>query len=266
MMHEVRKIIRAFGGVTELARALGHKNSTTVHGWKLRSRIPEKHHQRVLKAARDRGLTLPQDDLEEYLTTSDDAAKTVGSQIRFLRKAAGITLQEMAARTGRSVGLLSRIERDAGQPSITTLKAIAKALHVNIGWFFEDGPPRCRVAAQHVVRRDARRQLSFSRGGRAAQAGYADLLLSPSLEGNLVMGLTRMPGRYDLGEPTLLDSDMVCYLLEGSLNLHINGEILQINTGDSFGILAGKIYQISNPGDRHAELVWALSPIRIDLK
>lgn len=262
-MHGVNRVIREFGGVTELARALGHRNSTTVHGWKVRSRIPEKHHAGILRAARDRGLDISKAEFERFLATPDETATSVGSQIRLLRKAAGITLQEMSALTGRSVGLLSRIERDAGQPSITTLKAIAQALHVNIGWFFDDGIQANRKAAQYIVRRDGRRQLAFSKG---RQEGYVDYLLSPNLQGNLVMGLTRMPAHYGLGEPTLLGSDMVCYLLEGELQLHVDGEILQVDPGDSFGIRAGKIYQLSNPGDHDVKLVWALSPIRIDLK
>lgn len=46
-MTHVEIIIERFGGMTALARALGHKNPTTVQGWKVRGIIPA-HQQRAL--------------------------------------------------------------------------------------------------------------------------------------------------------------------------------------------------------------------------
>ncbi|MBO9624139.1 MAG: hypothetical protein J7500_15635 [Sphingomonas sp.] len=37
------ELIRERGGIRPLARALGHKNHTTVQGWWERNNIPEEH-------------------------------------------------------------------------------------------------------------------------------------------------------------------------------------------------------------------------------
>jgi hypothetical protein len=51
-------IIELFGGVSALARALGHKWPTTVQGWKNRGIIPAHAQQDVLDAAKREGINL----------------------------------------------------------------------------------------------------------------------------------------------------------------------------------------------------------------
>lgn len=52
------KIIEKFGGISQLAKALGHEHPTTVQGWKARGRIPAKQQDVVLKLAREKGIDL----------------------------------------------------------------------------------------------------------------------------------------------------------------------------------------------------------------
>ena len=55
-------IIGKFGGISALARALGHKHPTTVQGWKARGVIPAKRQSEVLNKARELGMDVgPQD-------------------------------------------------------------------------------------------------------------------------------------------------------------------------------------------------------------
>jgi hypothetical protein len=46
-----REIIRSLGGIRPLARALGHRNHTTVQGWYERGSIPTDRLNEVLAAA-----------------------------------------------------------------------------------------------------------------------------------------------------------------------------------------------------------------------
>ena len=47
-MHNARQIISERGGIRKLARALDHRNHTTVQGWWDRERIPEDRRAEVL--------------------------------------------------------------------------------------------------------------------------------------------------------------------------------------------------------------------------
>ena len=51
-------IIAKFGGMSALARALGHRNPTTVQGWKQRGFIPARRQGDVLDAAKAKGIEL----------------------------------------------------------------------------------------------------------------------------------------------------------------------------------------------------------------
>lgn len=64
-MTPIEQIIEKFGGITGLARALGHKNPTTVQGWKERDVIPAQRIPEVIKAGHANGLELTLDDFFE---------------------------------------------------------------------------------------------------------------------------------------------------------------------------------------------------------
>jgi len=54
----------------------------------------------------------------------------IGREVRLLRKSIGITVADLAASCGLSVGMLSKIENGLTSPSLTTLQALAHALGV----------------------------------------------------------------------------------------------------------------------------------------
>lgn len=64
-MSQSERIIGVFGGLTKLANALGHKNVTTVQGWKARGFVPARQQPLVLEAARKAGVLLAPEDFFE---------------------------------------------------------------------------------------------------------------------------------------------------------------------------------------------------------
>jgi TorA maturation chaperone TorD len=77
--HAVDAVIESFGGLSGLAKALGHSHVTTVQGWRDRGSIPVKHHGRILEAAKTLGIQLQRNDLLDELPLADlsdeDAAR-----------------------------------------------------------------------------------------------------------------------------------------------------------------------------------------------
>lgn len=61
-MNHTQEIINKFGGLTSLSKMLGHKNPTTVQGWKERGIVPARQQIKLLKAARKHGIDLKPDD------------------------------------------------------------------------------------------------------------------------------------------------------------------------------------------------------------
>ena len=65
-------------------------------------------------------------------TPEENLHRVIGETIRGLRKDRGLTLKQMARRTGLSVSLLSQIERAESSASISSLYKIATSLDVRI--------------------------------------------------------------------------------------------------------------------------------------
>jgi DNA-binding NtrC family response regulator len=79
-------------------------------------------------AIREKGLLV---DMETRLN------QIVGGRLRELRQGGGLTLKQLANRTGLSVSLISQIELGKSAASMSTLHKLATALQVKMTWFFE---------------------------------------------------------------------------------------------------------------------------------
>ena len=102
----------------------------------------------------------------------------IGAEIRRLRKSLDLTMAELAASSGISAGMLSKIENGGISPSLATLDSLAKALNV----------PISRLFAETEERRDC----SFVKAGagvridrRGTKAGHLYDLLGHSLAGEI---------------------------------------------------------------------------------
>lgn len=62
----------------------------------------------------------------------------IGSKIKRLRQANGLTLEELANRSELTKGFLSQLERDLTSPSVATLEDILEALGTNLQEFFSE--------------------------------------------------------------------------------------------------------------------------------
>ena len=62
--------------------------------------------------------------------------RRLGAEIREVRKARGLTLQDMSDAVSCSVAYLSRIERGSARVSSELLTEISTALAVDTEWFF----------------------------------------------------------------------------------------------------------------------------------
>lgn len=71
VMTQAKRIIAKFGNMSNLARALGHRNVTTVQGWAERGYIPPRQHAAVWAAAKATGIEM---ELSDFAAVNDEAA------------------------------------------------------------------------------------------------------------------------------------------------------------------------------------------------
>ena len=180
-----------------------------------------------------------------------DETRTIGADLRALRRARGLTLDALAGRLGRSVGWLSQVERDLSTPGVDDLRGLAAALDVSVSSLFrssaapgEDG---------HIVRAGSRRPI----GSRAA--GLEEELLSPDLTDNFeVVQSTFAPGAR-LEAPVTRPTQEVGHIVSGRLRIEIAGKAFDLGPGDSFRI-RGEPFRWSNPHDTPCTAIWVIAP------
>ena len=191
--------------------------------------------------------------------------ESIGDEIRQLRKARGLTLQELADVTGKSVGFLSQVERNLTKPSVAALQDISEALEVHIGWFFQGDVEADETERQYIVRKNARRRLSYSDLSSTDYLGHYDHLLSANLNGELVLGMSRYePGCSSGDDCYSHKGEEAGFVLQGRLELSIGDQVYILNEGDSFSFPSTVPHRFANPAeDKDTVVIWANTPITL---
>ncbi|MFS2197096.1 cupin domain-containing protein [Pseudomonas sp. Pseusp3] len=174
-----------------------------------------------------------------------------GLRIKYLRKKKGLSLQQVADRIGRSIGFVSQIERGLSQPSIEDIGAIAQLLEVDYLSFFtsEQELPKHPV----LVKRRERSALDY-------RGGIKDQLLSPDISGKFHMLLTEIaPGSRSSDDLMTDAGEQGGLVLDGELELTINGETLHLVEGDSFHFTSSTPHSYVNKGQIPTKIVWVFA-------
>lgn len=181
-----------------------------------------------------------------------ETSASLGHDLRSLRKAKGLTLNEVADKVNRSVGFLSQVERGLSSPSIEDLRAIASAYEVPVSWFFmtEDVDPAERGV---VVRANSRRQLG------TRESGIVEELLSPDFGGTFEMFRSEFEPGAEMTEAIQRETAEEGYVVTGCLDLWVDGQLFRLNSGDTFRV-DHQSYRWRNPGDTTTVVVWVVSP------
>lgn len=183
---------------------------------------------------------------------SPTKARTLGADIRALRKARGITLQELADKLGRSVGWISQVERDLSAPSVDDLRRMARFFKVPISILFgQPGAPANEAGL--IVRKGARRPIGSGDGGLVEE------LLSPDLTDDFEMVHSTFAPHSSIGETVTRPTQEVAFIVSGKLDLEIGGARFTVGPGDSFRI-RGEPHRWENPYDEPAIAIWVIAP------
>lgn len=184
-----------------------------------------------------------------------EAAGEVGDLVRDLRKARGMTLQQLAGTIDRSVGYVSQIERNKSVLSISGLLAISRALDVPMNYFFQGLDDRSSEEHGTIVRRGSRRTMQFT------NLGIREELLSPNLKGPLELLLSVIePGASSGDEAYSHSGHEAGLVVSGRLDLWIGERFFQLGEGDSFSFKSTEPHRCANPGDAVTHVVWVITP------
>ncbi len=215
----------------------------------------------IMKFRAEKASRLKQEP-DQILTDADTGAligvPRVGETIRRLRQAKGMTLRDLAATSGVSVGMLSQVERDRANPSLRVLTQIRVALGASVSALFEDAEPR-DTDPDFVRRADRRGWLEL---------GYLSKeLLSPRKPDNLQFMILHVPPGGTSGgtnQPLSYPAEKGGMVLEGTLDLTVKNRIVTLREGDSFFFDSMDPHSFRNPTDATARVLWIIGAVRTE--
>jgi len=176
----------------------------------------------------------------------------LGLGIRAIRLRRGWRQLELAREAGLSASTLSQIEHGIKDPSINSLRRIAKALGVPIFRFLAD-----ETSGEVVVRRRARPTLAFPDSNLVYE------MLTPDMSGVIEMFFFRMgPGGVSGPRPQSHPGDECSFILSGSMEMEIEGRSHLLRQGDSIYIRSGLRHRCRTLGRSTVTGVSAISPAK----
>ncbi|HAJ35146.1 MAG TPA: MerR family transcriptional regulator [Chloroflexi bacterium] len=180
--------------------------------------------------------------------------RSFGEQIRARRKELGLSLEDLAQRTGLTASFLSLVERDMSNPSLESLRHIAEALGVPPFYFSQENGGAATMQ-NPVVRATERIKITFPPGDVTSE------LLVPNLRHKLEVFISHVkPSAGNIARPPQMDSEECLLVLQGSLRVVLNEQVYELSAGDSIYIQGFALREISALGEEEAVFLSAITP------
>ena len=202
-------------------------------------------------------------------TVPDTAAISIGPRVKALREAGGLSLRDLAERSGVSAPMLSQVERGETSPTLAVAARIADGLDLRLSQLLrlDEG------VSVNIVRAAERRgggsvtivRAGERRGGGSARSGHTFEVLTPPLPGQraevsrhlLAAGArTGGPGDSPMHEA---GSREVAVVEDGAVVLDIDGERHELQSGDTVTFDADLPHHFENPGPAPAAILAVVS-------
>lgn len=179
----------------------------------------------------------------------------IGRRIRALRKLQRLRLLDLAGLAGCSESLLSRIETGRVMPSLSTLHRLSQGLRVNVAVLMEDKQDRtCTVYSPETRPRTAHSTTAEGDGSTA------ESLVPYSADGRLEALIVRLPGDGPLCGPFSHNGEEVGMVLDGILELIVDGELYLVPAGSSFYFGSDHTHSYRAASAAPCRVVWINTP------
>jgi transcriptional regulator with XRE-family HTH domain len=182
-------------------------------------------------------------------------AAVIGARVRALREASGLSLRDLAGRSGVSAPMLSQVERGETSPTLTLAARIAAGLELRLSQLLrldEDG-------AVTIVRAGERRHGGNPRRGHRLEVMTAE---RPGQRAELALhtlapgGATGAPDDPPMHEP---GSREIALVQSGQLTLDCDGDRHELGEGDCVTFDADLPHHFENHGAEPATFVSVLT-------
>lgn len=182
-----------------------------------------------------------------------DTTFPIGIKLRHARKLKGMRLCDLAEQVECSEGFLSKLENDKVKPSLQLLHRIAAVLETSISNLFSENNT-------NIVSPAGTRQVLHTSNIRPGEGVSLETLISPS-SGNLLFGAIHIVSAGGGSSGTIIhEGEELGYILEGELDLNVDGTEYHLKPGDSFFFPSRLPHGYRNPTDKETRVLWVNTP------
>lgn len=188
-----------------------------------------------------------------------DASK-VGSRLRAERERRGISLRELARRVGVSPSLVSQIELDRVNPSVSTLYSLVTELGMTMSDVFGDARPTERAVPQApgadglAERPETRRVINLASGVRWER-------LTPDSDSDVEFLYVTYPvGAESCPEDALMTHGgrEYGYVTRGTLGVRVGFDEYELQPGGSIAFDSSSPHRLWTIGEEPVNAVWVV--------
>jgi transcriptional regulator with XRE-family HTH domain len=165
----------------------------------------------------------------------------VGRHVRAERARRGWTLDELAARSGVSRGMLVQVEQARSNPSIATICRLADALGVSVAALVE-AP---EVPSARIIRSEDGVQLWAGKAGSLAKL----MVGSGTTEQVELWDVHMAAGDAMVSEAHPQGTRELLLVVEGELTMEVDGAAHPVGPGDAIAFVADRPHTYRNAGD-----------------
>jgi transcriptional regulator with XRE-family HTH domain len=182
-----------------------------------------------------------------------DPTFSIGMKLRHARKIKGMRLCDLADQVECSEGFLSKLENDRVKPSLQLLHRIVAVLETSISNLFSE-------SNDSIVSRAGTRQVLHTSNIRPGEGVSLETLVSPSA-GHLLFGAIHIVRAGGGSSGTIVhEGEELGYVLEGELDLNVDGVEYHLMPGDSFFFPSRMPHGYRNPTDKETRVLWVNTP------
>lgn len=206
---------------------------------------------------------------------SDNRQSPVGSTLRAVRKSKGLSLKNLAATAGVSVGMISQIERGTANPSIRILERLRVALDVPLNALLERpthnsglhlvsgvaGDSRGETAQLPATPGFVRRAADRPKFNAAGSTPILKELLSPADAEGMRLMILNVPPFAKITEVLMAPGIKAGLVLNGKAEITVGKETALVVEGDSFQFDSALPHTIRNTTGQMTRLLWIISTL-----
>lgn len=163
----------------------------------------------------------------------------IGEKIVHFRDVNNLTIKDFSKITNLSTASISQLERGIGNPTISVLSSIAKALDMPLAELVSE-----TIDNKNMVCRSSDRKILFDNNHKHA---VYSILAEDSISASVEMLLISIAPHSETIDVSIHSMEEILFVLEGTVSIMFSAnDIIELNSGDTIRILPNREHKLIN--------------------